>query len=91
MDPEGPRYVLPQAFEAESCLDQAPMGLVGKTTLDSLGLTLDQSFGYWFDFEDDWWHRIDVVAIEELTPGGKYTRLIKSVGKSPPQYPDEDE
>ena len=56
-----------------------------------LGLEVGRSFGYWFDFGDDWWHQINVEAIEEKVPGGKFPRVTKRVGKSPPQYAQEDE
>jgi hypothetical protein len=44
----------------------------------------DQAFGYWFDFGDDWWHQINVVAVEEKVPKGKCPKVTKRVGKSPP-------
>jgi len=49
------------------------------------------SFGYRFDFGDEWWHQINVVAVEDAAPTGKYPRVAKRVGKSPPQYPDQEE
>lgn len=49
------------------------------------------AFGYWFDFGDDWWHQINVVAIDEAAPGGKFRRVIKRLGESPPQCVDWDE
>ena len=47
------------------------------------------SFGYWFDFGDDWWHQINVEAIGDEAPRGKLPRVTKRVGKSPPQYGEE--
>jgi hypothetical protein len=44
---------------------------VDQTTLDSLGLEVGRSFGYWFDFGDDWWHQINVEAIEDKVPGSR--------------------
>jgi hypothetical protein len=85
---EGPRYVLPIA--AENGDDYPSAGLVGETTIDSLGLKKRRSFGYWFDFGDDWWHQIDVEAIESDFPKVKYPKITKRVGKSPPQYPPEE-
>ncbi|RWX51876.1 pRiA4b ORF-3-like protein [Candidatus Electrothrix marina] len=43
-----------------------------------------------FDFGDDWWHQINVVSITEpvSAPKGKYPKIIKRKGDSPPQYPD---
>ena len=89
-DPEGKRYVLPEMLEQEG---QEPTigGDVTRTIIDSLGLKVDQSFGYWFDYGDDWWHQIDVVAVDKKVPKGQYPKVTKRVGKSPPQYMDEDE
>ena len=91
MDPKGPRYVLPVAYESGMDEDNQPAGRVDETRIESLGLEVGRSFGYWLDFGDDWWHQIDVEAIEEEVPSGKYPRVVKRVGKSPPQYADEDE
>lgn len=38
-----------------------------------------------------WWHQIDVLAIDEKAPKGKYPKMTKRVGKSPPQYMGEGE
>lgn len=32
-----------------------------------------------------------LVAIDDKVPKGKYLKVIKRVGMSPPQYPDEEE
>jgi hypothetical protein len=86
-DPKGKRYVLPNAMDMG---ERKTAGDVATTTVDSLGLRVDQAFGYWFDFGDDWWHQINVVAIDDKVPKGKYPKVVKRVGKSPPQYPDEE-
>jgi len=90
-DPKGTRYVARKVAEPSSGGGPKVAGLVGRTTIGSLGLTVGQPFGYWFDFGDDWWHQIDVVAISDTAPRGKYPRVKKRVGKSPPQYPDWEE
>ena len=87
-DPKGKRYVLPHVFDTR---EPNVAGSVAETTIASLGLKVDQAFGYWFDFGDDWWHQIDVAAIDDKQPKGKYPKVVKRVGKSPPQYMDEDE
>lgn len=92
MDPKAKRYVFQGPFyEADSDEDNPPAGRVDRTTLDSLGLTTESQFGYWFDFGDDWWHQITVEGIEDKVPRGKLPKVIKRVGKSPPQYPEVDE
>ena len=90
-DPKGPSYVLPGAFANPLGELPAPAGDVTKTDLDSLGLKVDRSFGHWFDFGDDWFHQIDVVAIKENVPRGKYPKVVARKGESPPQYVNLDE
>jgi hypothetical protein len=88
-DPKSKRYVLTEAIVGRG-RERSVAGNVAETTIDSLGLKADQAFGYWFDFGDDWWHQINVVAIDDKVPKGKYPKVGKRVGKSPPQYADED-
>ena len=92
IDPNGPRYVMPHPLDF-SFDDGGPLaaGQTDKTTIDSLGLQIRSRFAYWFDFGDDWWHQINVEAIEDAPASGKYPKVTKKVGKSPPQYPDWEE
>ena len=85
-DPKAKRYVLPMALHRPFGWGRKADGDVTRTTIGSLDLKLEQSFGYWFDFGDDWYHQINVVAISDEIPKGRYPRIIKRVGKSPPQY-----
>jgi hypothetical protein len=63
-----------------------------KTRISDAELSEKDVFHYLFDFGDDWWHRIRVQKIGQLKTDKKHMKLIKSVGKSPDQYPDyEDE
>jgi Domain of unknown function (DUF6398)/Plasmid pRiA4b ORF-3-like protein len=86
-DPKARRYGLKQAF---SDPDDELAGDVAITTLAEVGLSKDESFGYWFDFGDDWWHQVNVLSITEDAPSGKYPKITKRVGASPPQYADFD-
>lgn len=83
-DPDGPNYGVAGGPPGKKGMKDART-----TTLDDLGLTQDRVFGYWFDFGDDWYHQIQVKRIEQAIPTVTYPRVIKRVGKSPPQYPDE--
>lgn len=91
MDPKGDRYVLPIAFEVALSEGKPVAGRVDLTTIEPLGLKVGRRFGYWFDFGDDWWHQINVEKISNKVPPGRFPRVIKRQGKSPPQYPPEDE
>ena len=90
MDPKARAYVLPMAMD-DPVADKKPAGDVARTTIVSLGLKAGEAFGYWFDFGDDWWHRIEVLAINEDTPRGKLPKVTMRDGQSPPQYVDWDE
>jgi hypothetical protein len=61
------------------------------TRIGDVGLNENDVFHYLFDFGDDWWHRIRVQNINEAKSKKKHIMLIKSVGESPPQYPDYDD
>lgn len=89
MDPKARHYVLP--MDNDPFGGSKPAGIVTKTTIDALGLKKDDVFGYWFDFGDDWWHQINVLAIHDGSGKGKYPRVTAKTGDSPPQYIDWDE
>ena len=80
-DPDGPNYGAP---------DPPPRkkgdGNARTTKLDDLDLKPNRVFGYWFDFGDDWYHQVQVERIEQAIPTVAYPRVIRRVGKSPPQY-----
>jgi len=86
-DPEAKKYVVPTELD-DVLEDSQPAGYVADTTINSLGLKVDDIIGYWFDFGDDWWHQINVVSIEDKTPKGKYPKVVKRTGQSPSQYED---
>ena len=83
-DPEGPKYGGPSPRPKRKGDGDATT-----TTLDDLELTPDRAFGYWFDFGDGWYHQIQVNRIEQAIPTVTYPRVIRRVGKSPPQYQGE--
>jgi hypothetical protein len=83
-DPKGPNYGIP-----DSGVTEKQVGDARTTKLDDLNLKPERVFGYWFDFGDDWFHQVQVERIERAIPTVTYPRIIKRVGKSPPQYGDE--
>ena len=84
-DPAGPNYGVSDSERKKKKRD----GDARTTKLDDLDLKLHRVFGYWFDFGDDWFHQVQVERIEQAIPTVTYPRVIKRVGKSPPQYCDE--
>ena len=89
-DPKAARYVMPVAVK-EPYTRNAPAGIVNRTAIGSLDLKVGDRFSYWFDFGDDWWHQIKVVAIDDSAPKGKYPKVANRVGESSPQYVDWEE
>jgi hypothetical protein len=89
MDPDGPRYVLPEA--ADDDFGPRILGTVDKVTIAEMGLKVGRQFGYWFDFGDDWRHQIGVETIEDGPGEGEYPRVIQRIGESPEQYPESGE
>jgi hypothetical protein len=63
-----------------------------QTRIDDVKLDEKDVFFYLFDFGDEWWHRIRVQSITESeATKEKSIRIAKSVGDSPPQYPEYEE
>lgn len=87
--PKPKKYGVP-AQEDEIFNELHVTGSAEQTTLDDLKHKKDKACGYLFDFGNDWWHQIKVVAIEEKTPKGRYPKITNRVGQSPPQYMDID-
>lgn len=62
-----------------------------ETTIDDAKLKEKDVLHYWFDFGDDWWHRIRVEEISESKDNNQVVRIVEKVGKSPEQYSDDDD
>ncbi len=84
-DPDGPNYGVPDPQQKK----KKGYGDARTTKLDDLKLNSKTVFGYWFDFGDNWYHQVQVERIEQAIPTVTYPRIIRRVGKSPPQYQDE--
>jgi Plasmid pRiA4b ORF-3-like protein len=82
-DPKARRYTLKSAPGKKA-------GEVSTTTIDTLGLSINEHFAYLFDFGDEWWHQIDVMTISDPNSQGKYPKITQKEGASPPQYADMD-
>ena len=81
-DPKAKQYV-------SDPYDKEAAGYVAKTRIDAVGLQVNQAFGYWFDYGDDWWHQVNVLEIKDIDKKGSYPKITNRVGDSPPQYEDE--
>ena len=77
-DRGGDRYVLQFIYddpdEVAFYEEQVPTGSMERTRVGKLDLRSGQGFWYWYDYGDNWVHRITVVAIGEAEPKVKYPR-----------------
>jgi len=89
-DPKAQRYGMLLDDEREPFGEDEDLGDAAATTIGSLELKARKVFYYWFDFGDDWWHKVKVVSVQDEAPPGDYPQVTKRVGESPPQYPDWD-
>jgi len=92
MDPKAKRYVLQGLFKQQGWFgpEEGAEDLC-QTRIGDLDLKKGRVFYYWFDFGDDWWHKIKVVSISEKVEGKGYPKITARTGESPPQYVDWDE
>lgn len=61
------------------------------TPISALKIQPGSIFFYWFDFGDDWWHEVRLLAENPPEKGkGRYPRIVEKKGDSPPQYIDWD-
>ncbi len=86
-DPDADRYVLNVAMDHSR---DEPAGEVKKTAIADLNLEPGESWGYWFDFGDDWWHHIETLEIGKPQARAKYPKVTQRVGANPPQYAEWD-
>mgnify|MGYP006306851833 CR=1 FL=1 len=61
------------------------------TKIGTAGFTEGDIFHYLFDYGDEWWHRIRVQSVTGADRKKKFLKITKSIGQSPPQYPDYEE
>jgi len=87
---DSPEITHPQNVEDVMGFGREKMS-AAETRINDIELKEKDVFHYLFDFGDDWWHRIRVQKIGNLRTAKKHMKLIKSVGKSPDQYPDYDD
>lgn len=59
-------------------------------SLASLGLEPTHTFGYLFDFGEEWVHRLTVVAVSEVKSPIR-SRVVGRKGTPPPQHPEPED
>ncbi len=64
---------------------------VQQTKVAQAFTTVGKKMLFLFDYGDEWRFQVELVGLGEKTPKTRYPKLLSSVGKAPPQYPDDDD
>ena len=64
---------------------------VKRTTVTQAFPELGSKMQFLFDYGDSWQFQVEVIGLGEKVPKARYPKILKTVGKAPPQYPDPDE
>jgi hypothetical protein len=87
---DSPEITNPQNTLSDVWDENKEKEFADEVKIEEANLQPKDVFYYWFDFGDNWWHRIRVQAAEDIIGNKKSIKVIKSVGEAPPQYPDYD-
>ena len=77
----GKRYDI--KFDGDDLDDTKSIAMEGVIVRDVLKPGVDAMFQY--DFGDDWWHRLDVIAHREVAKGDKPPRCLGGERAGPPE------
>jgi hypothetical protein len=64
---------------------------VKRTTVAQAFSEVGVKMQFLFDYGDEWRFQVEVIGFGEKVPKARYPKILKMVGKAPPQYPTEDE
>ncbi|NGO54764.1 plasmid pRiA4b ORF-3 family protein [Allomesorhizobium camelthorni] len=78
---DGKRYDI--KLDDDDLDDQESLAMEGVIVRDVLRPGVDALFQY--DFGDDWWHRLDVLAHREIAKGDKPPRCLEGARAGPPE------
>lgn len=85
---QAPEYTLTAAMEDFDMASSGDKFDAENKTIEALQLKEKEAIYYLFDFGDEWWHELTLIAIQEADPSGEYPTIVKKAGESPEQYPD---
>jgi hypothetical protein len=66
-------------------------GSVKRTKVAQAFSDLSSKMLFLFDYRDEWRFKVEVIGLGEKVPKARYSKVIKSMGTAPPQYPDPEE
>ena len=66
-------------------------GSVKRTKVAQAFPAVGAKMQFLFDYGDDWRFQVEVIGLGQRVPKARYPKLLKAVGKAPPQYPTEED
>jgi hypothetical protein len=81
----------PVRFELFADIEGGGSRSVKRTRVFTAFPTIGSAMTFLYDYGDEWRFRVEVVEIRQTQAGTKYPRIVKMVGKAPPQYPNIEE
>lgn len=70
---------------------ESSFGSVKKASVKSVFTEPKKKMLYLFDYGDEWHYLVQLLKVEQATPGKPYPEMIQNVGKARPQYEKSDE
>jgi len=89
----GPYHQSPEQYELFADMDDTASDAksVERTKVAQAFAAAGKKMLFVFDYGDEWRFQVELVGLGEKTPKTRYPKLISTVGKAPPQYPDDDD
>ena len=81
----------PVQYELFADMGESEARSVKRTRIVEAFPTVGAKMTFLFDYGDNWQFRIEAIGQNRKEPGGKYPRLLKTIGEAPEQYPDPDD
>ena len=82
---------LPSSTSCSLTWERVKARSVKRTRIVEAFPTVGAKMTFLFDYGDNWQFRIEAIGQNRKEPGGKYPRLLKTIGEAPEQYPDPDD
>ena len=77
----------PVKYELFADMGESEARSVKRTRIVEAFPTVGAKMTFLFDYGDNWQFRIEAIGQNRKEPGGKYPRLLKTIGEAPEQYP----
>ena len=90
---KGNYYRSEERYELFADMGEADEGVKGvrRTKVSAAFPDVGKKMLFLFDYGDEWHFTVELIGLGQKEPKASYPRVLKQVGKAPPQYPDLDD